>query len=245
MKVDIIRDGFRLAGEYEYIANPIVIMSHGFMGDMGYKETSNYPILQALLNNKGFSTIRFDYNGHGKSDGAQENMTVLNEILDLFAVIRFVKEKGHKRIFLLGHSQGGVVSSMVAGYFKDQIEALVLMAPAAALKDDAINGTCMGIKYDPYNVPAFVNLHDMFKLGGEYIRTAQTLPIFEVAGLYEGPVCLIHGKSDEVVNYKYSEKYHEVYKNSELHLVEGEDHNIKIHREDCFQIVLDFLSKCI
>lgn len=243
MKIEIKRDGLTLVGEYQNVADPIVILSHGFMGDMGYKEDSNYPILCKLLNDKGFSTVRFDFNGHGKSDGSQENMTVLSEILDLFVVLKFVREQGHKRIFLLGHSQGGVVSSMVAGYMRDQIEALVLMAPAAALKDDAIAGTCMGIKYDPYHVPETVNLHNMYTLGQEYIRTAQLLPIFEVASTYEGPVCLIHGLNDIVVNYKYSEKYHEVYKNSELHLIEGEDHNIKVHRDDCFKIAVDFLTK--
>lgn len=75
------------------------------------------------------------------------------------AVIAYVKQQGHNRLFLLGHSQGGVVSAMTAGYYKDQIEALVLMAPAIALKDDAIRGECMGIQYDPYNVPDSVDLH--------------------------------------------------------------------------------------
>lgn len=243
MDITVLRDGIRLAAKYEKVADPIVIMSHGFMGDLGYKETSNYEILYKQLNEKGFSTIRFDYNGHGKSDGKQENMTVFNEILDLMAIIQFVKEQGHKRIFLLGHSQGGVVSSMTAGYYHDQVEALVLMAPAVALKYDALAGTCMGVQYDPQNVPEVVDLHGMFKLGGNYIRIAQTLPIYEVAGTYKGPVCLIHGKDDMVVNYKYSEKYHEIYENSELHLIEGEDHNIKVHTQECFDIVLEFLCR--
>lgn len=80
MDVTILRDGFKLAAKYEKVADPIVILSHGFTADMGYKEDSNYTVLTKLLNKNGFSTIRYDFNGHGKSDGTQENMTVLNEI---------------------------------------------------------------------------------------------------------------------------------------------------------------------
>ena len=245
MKDIVIRDGLKLVIDYEYVKDPIVILSHGFMGDMGYSQTSSFVLLKKRLNEIGFSTLRFDFNGHGKSDGKQEDMTVLNEISDLFKMIEYVQNKGHKRIFLLGHSQGGVVSSMCAGYMKDKIEGLIIMSAAAALKDDAIHGTCMGIQYDPYHVPNTVNLHGFYTLGNAYIRTAQLLPIYEVASQFEGPVCIIHGLEDEVVDYKYSEKYHSIYKNSELHLIEGENHNLKNHTDLCFDYVIHFLKPFI
>lgn len=243
MDVKIVRDGLSLAARYEYVADPIVILSHGFMADMGYKEDSNYKVLEKQLNDNGFSTIRFDFNGNGKSDGEQANMTVFNEISDLMAVFKFAKEKGHKDVYLLGHSQGGVVTAMTAGLYHDLVKGIVLMSSAVALKYDALSGCTMGKKYDPEAIPSELDLYGMYHLGGDYLRIAQNLPIYEVAGKYEGPVCLIHGLEDEVVAYQYSVELDKIYKNSELHLIEGENHNLKNHRQQCFDIAIDFLNK--
>ena len=67
--------------------------------------------------------MRFDFNGHGDSDGEFENMTVLNEIEDANAILNYVKTDPHVRnIYLVGHSQGGVVASMLAGLYPDIIK---------------------------------------------------------------------------------------------------------------------------
>ena len=39
------------------------------------------------LQKNGFACIRFDFNGHGESDGEQYNMTVVNEIEDANGII--------------------------------------------------------------------------------------------------------------------------------------------------------------
>lgn len=42
------------------------------------------------------------------------------------------------------------------------------------------------------------------KLGGFYLRTAQVLPIYEVSARFSGPVSVIYGTNDQVVNPKYA-----------------------------------------
>ena len=56
-------------------------------------------------------------------------------------------------------------------------------------------------------------------MGHDYIATAQTLPIYETAKEYKGPVLVIHSTWDVVVPYTYGERYHQVYKNSQLILL--------------------------
>ena len=66
-------------------------------------------------------------------------MTVLNEIEDANAILNYVKTDPHVRnIYLVGHSQGGVVASMLAGLYPDLIKKVVLLAPATTLKSDAL-----------------------------------------------------------------------------------------------------------
>lgn len=62
-------------------------------------------------------------------------------------------------------------------------------------------------------------------MGHDYIATAQTLPIYEIAKEYKGPALVIHGTWDVVVPYTYGERYHQGYKNSQLILLPQVDHS--------------------
>lgn len=131
MEITIERDGLRLHGLLEGTDtlenDTVAILMHGFKGNLGYDETRILPVLAHALNQAGLATLRFDFDGCGKSDGRFEDMTVLSELLDGMKVIDFVRQKVKaKHIYLVGHSQGGVVASMLAAYYRDVIDKLVL-----------------------------------------------------------------------------------------------------------------------
>lgn len=170
-------------------------------------------------------------------------MTVVNEIEDAKAILSYVRTDPHVRnIFLIGHSQGGVVASMLAGLYPDLIKKVVLLASAAQLKDDALKGNTQGATYNPDHIPASVPFGNK-KLGGFYLRTAQVLPIYEVAQRYTGPVSIIVGSNDQTVDPKYSKKYDEVYANSELHIIDGADHSFtEQYKDQAAQLAADFVK---
>lgn len=230
MEFQVQRDGLTLAGIYEPADQPngtIAILMHGFTGNRGYTPAALLVQLATRLRAIGVGTVRFDFNGHGHSDGDFVNMTVLNEIADAQAILSAVQTRLHpQHIDLLGHSQGGVVASMLAGIDADLIHKLVLMAPAATLKDDALAGHTRGLVYDPHHIPATLPLSDTLTLGGFYLRTAQRLPIYETAQAFTGPVCLIHGDADQIVDPIASKRYHDVYRNSDYHLLPGGSHGL-------------------
>lgn len=222
---------------------PVVMLMHGY-GDR--KET---PLLAALADSlaaQGIGSIRFDFNSHGESEGASEDMTVPNEIDDAECVYRYLKAQPHVgRIGLAGHSQGGVVTSMLAGRLgRRAVAAVVLFAPAAVLRDDAIRGNTLGVTYDPLNPPAYVTIGNR-RLGGEYIRTAFSLPIYETARLYRGPACMIHGTGDRIAPYSYSERYHDIWPGSTLHLLDGADHGLGPDMPQAVGLATAFLCKAL
>ena len=105
---------------------------HGFKGDLGYTEENLLNQLAHRLNDQGLATLRFDFAGCGKSDGQFSDMTVLSELQDGMKIIDYARQEVQaKEIILVGHSQGGVVASMLAAYYRDVIDKLVLLAPAA------------------------------------------------------------------------------------------------------------------
>lgn len=202
---------------------PVVILAHGFGGN---KETGLLKIIADTLQVHGIASVRFDFNGHGESEGEFQNMTVPNEIEDIKCVYRYVTNLPYSNgaVGMAGHSQGGVVVSMAAGDLGSRIAAVVLLAPAAVLRDDAIRGSTFGVQYNPLDPPEYVVLPGDRKLGREYIKTAFRLPVYETAAKYHGPACIIHGTGDRVVPYTYGERYHDIWPGSELHLPEGLDH---------------------
>ena len=248
MEITIERDDLKLHGLLEGTTtmenDRVVIRMHGFKGDLGYDEGKILPVVAHALNQAGLPTLRFDFAGSGKSDGKFEDMTVLSELLDGMKVIDFVRQTiKAKHIYLFGHSQGGVVASMLAAYYRDVIEKLVLLAPAATLKDDALVGECQGSHYDPNHIPEFVMVHG-FKVGGDYFRTAQLLPIYETAQHFAGPALLIHGTADQVVSPEATRKYHVIMPQSVLHLIDGEGHMFDgPRRPEVVKLVTDFLAE--
>lgn len=248
MEITIERDGLKLYGLLEGTTtlenDRVVILMHGFKGDLGYDENKILPVVAHALNQAGLPTLRFDFAGCGKSDGKFEDMTVLSELLDGMKVIDFVRQTVKaKHIYLFGHSQGGVVASMLAAYYRDVIEKLVLLATAVTLKDDALVGECQGSRYDPNHIPEFVMVGG-FKVGGDYFRTAQLLPIYETAQHFAGPALLIHGTADQIISPEATRKYHVIMPQSVLHLIDGEGHMFNgPHRPEVVKLVTDFLAK--
>lgn len=248
MEVEIKRDGLTLRGTLEKPQAKefdLVILMHGFTSDRGVKPDQLLYQLAQRLGTEGLATLRCDFNGHGTSDGKFSDMTVLNEIADGKAILDYARKiEGVQKIYLLGHSQGGVVASMLAGYYHDKIAKVVLMAPAATLKDDALKGSTQGYTYDPQNIPDELPIKKGLTLGGFYLRTAQTLPIYEVASQYTGPVCLIHGLKDTIVNNIASKRYDQSYANDELHLLDEADHGFTLgnSRQEAIDIASKFLA---
>jgi len=223
---------------------PMVIIMHGFGG----RKTENHlALIASKLEAQGIASIRFDFNGHGDSEGEFKDMTVPNEIEDAIKVFEYVRDLRYvSTVSVLGHSQGGVVSSMVAGKLGAQIKAAVLMAPAAVLRDDAIRGSTMGATYDPLNLQGDVELFGgRQKLGAEYIRTAFSLPIYETAINFKGALCVIHGTGDRVVPYTYGVRYTTQSDNAELYLLPGEDHGFTKDLERATDIAVEFLVRTL
>ena len=60
---------------------------------------------------------------------------------------------------------------------------------------------------------------------------------------YSGKVCIVHGKMDKIVPYSYSEKYNELYKNSELHLLDNEKHFMSSDKQKATSLVITFVKE--
>lgn len=224
---------------------PMVILMHGIFAS---KNFNPIPVLAKGLAEAGIASIRFDFDGHGKSQGRMQDMTIEKEIADATAIWTYVSSLPYvENIGLLGHSQGGVVASMTAGRLATDGKApagIVLIAPGSVIKEACQAGKFFNARFDPTDPPEFVRCLFFMKLGREYLLTTQQLDIYGTAAAYQGPVLLLHGSRDGTVPMWCSEKFLEAYGNhATLQVVEGENHTITRHRKEVVASTVAFFKK--
>jgi pimeloyl-ACP methyl ester carboxylesterase len=203
-----------------------VILSHGFLAN----ERMCIPYAK-LLADMGFLAVTFDFCGGGiisRSDGRSQDMTVLTEKADLLAVIEGVKTQfSPTGITLLGCSQGGFVSGLAAAELGiDWIERLILFYPAVCIPDDARKGRMMFYSFDPDQLPDVLGRFPM-KLGGDYAGTVMRMNPYQEMKGYDGPVLLVHGTADKIVNIRYARSLKEIYPNCRYEEIDGGGHVFK------------------
>jgi pimeloyl-ACP methyl ester carboxylesterase len=128
----------------------------------------------------------------------------------------------------MGCSQGGFVSGMTAAQLKEKIKGLIMFYPALCIPDDARKGHMMFSEFDPQNIPDTFRCGPM-KLGKCYAEDAQQLDFTEELKGYRGPVLIIHGDADPIVNVSYSERARNAYSEGQCRLtvLPGAGHGFK------------------
>lgn len=232
-------DGF----DTEHDTCMMVILMHGIFSS---KDFAPMPTIARMLAKNGIGSVRFDFNGHGDSDGKMEEMTIARELADARAVWDSVNNLPYvSSVVLLGHSQGGAVASMLAGLLAEEgnnPDGLVLLAPGSIIKEATQGGRFFGKEFDPKNPPEYIKCFNIYKLGHDYLVQTQQLDIYGIAQHYQGPVCLIHGANDGIVPLWCSEKYHKVYRDSQLNIVKGENHMFILKGRYVAAMIVQFLK---
>ena len=106
----------------------ILIIVHG-LGEHGgrYGETAS------LLNELGVTVVAGDLRGHGRSEGKRGHIMNFGEFTE--DVHMLVNEFGDgERIFLLGHSMGGLISFRYACDHPEHLSGLILSSPLLGLR---------------------------------------------------------------------------------------------------------------
>ena len=116
----------------EIPGKPTIVFLHGHGSDMdGTKALAT----AAWANTSGFGMIRFDYSGHGRSDGAFLDGTIGRWKEDCLAVIDHLTTGA---VILVGSSLGGWLMMLVARERTPRIAGMIGIAAAPDFTDDLI-----------------------------------------------------------------------------------------------------------
>jgi uncharacterized protein len=203
---------------------PAVILLHGFTGSKLEPHRFFLKISRAL-EDLGIASFRFDFLGSGESDGNFEDMTVLNELAEAETILQYVRSHpdiDEEKVIVLGFSMGGLVASLLAGDHPEEIERLILLAPAGNMAEKA--------EVMEKN-SSYIKEENAFDIGGnligkDFIAQLKSIEVWERAKSFKKQVQIIHGSGDEAVSIEESKTYQEkCYQGqAELHIVTGADH---------------------
>ena len=212
------RDGNRIFGMMYYNSasskkQPAVILSHS--SSLTHEAMSGYALAIAKM---GYAAYCFDFCGgsdKSKSDGKTDEMTVFTEVEDLRAVVKTVKSLDYvdsSNVCLLGSSQGGLVSALLADECPDDFAGMILFYPA-------------------FNIPEMVKMFSgfgdfggMMSMSEAYINSIKDFDVWSHIGKFSKPVCIIHGTADMIVPISNSEKAVGLYPSATLNKIEGANH---------------------
>lgn len=223
IKLVELKKEYTLRGIYNEVENSkgLVVMFHGFTGHLnenGYL----FKVLSDELAANGFSSIRFDFMGSGMSDGYFKDMTFRTELNDAINIIEYAKEiKKDQPLIVLGFSMGGAVAGCMSSHFKNEIDKLILAAPAGCMAEHAMAN---------FTRPTARWIDEKHIDMGGYLMSKDFADSFEgldvMAGIeaYTNPVLVIHGEADQSVPIEYGKKYASIYKNARFHQIDGASH---------------------
>lgn len=201
---------------------PLVILAHGFGGT--HKTLEDYAQYCAA---QGFLCYNLDFCGgspESMSSGTTTDMSVLTEIQDLNDVLDDLKKRDDvdaDRIFLLGTSQGGFVSTYVASKRPDEIRALCLFYPAFVLQDEARERADKDGNFPDFSIISGI------KVSRKYNEDATAFDIYEEMRNFPKDVLIVHGKDDAVVPIAYSERAEKTFPSAKLIKLAGQGHGFK------------------
>ena len=124
-----------------------------------------------------------------------------------------MEQLGIEKADILGVSMGGMIAQHLAIDHPRKVDKLVLFYPALCIPDDARAGKMLVAKFDPENPPEIINCGPM-KLGKCYPNDVVRMDPYAEISPYQGPVLIIHGTKDRIVNVDYAHKAAAAYEAS-------------------------------
>jgi hypothetical protein len=218
---------------------PLVIISHGL--GITHESVSEYA---RFLASHGIAAYTPDFRGGStmsRSDGETTEMSVMTEADDIEAVMAAASGWeffDQENLYLMGESQGGAASAVVAARRPGDVDKLVLLYPAFVIPD---------VVHESYEsldaLPETFSMFGWMTLGRVYGEDVWDWDFEADARSYPNPVLIIQGTADLVVPPAYAERADAAYPDSQLHMLEGAGHGFYGSEEDTAkQYALEFLQ---
>src|SRR4030042_7166063 len=233
-------DGLKLCGiltKPQKETQKCIILCHGitFTKD----EDGIFTELAKRLADNGFTVFRFDFRGHGESEGNSIDLTITGEKKDLEAAVKFLQSLGYKDFGITVASFGGGAVSLFVAENENLIKALVLWN--AIIDYHSILRSELPWPKENFGQEAMKKLVSQgyveigsrkFKVGKALFAELRQLEPWKGIQNLEIPMLFIHGDKDFYVPHEDSVKFSKLFKNAKLKIIKGGEHGFHDNKKD-------------
>lgn len=210
-----------------------IILAHGIT--VNKDENGIFINLATKLQEKGYAVFRFDFQGHGESDGKSIDMTIDSEIADLTSAINIVLKEGYKQIGLLGASFGGGISILFTEKNLNILTCLCLWNPVQNYDHSFLNPTSPWILAQKGHIIKDFQKKGWSTLGsrkmiigkGLYESMSKYFPYIAMKNITL-PTLILHGDKDTKVPIEESRTYVKNLKNGKLIEFPNSEHGFHV-----------------
>lgn len=215
---------------------PLVMFFGGYRSDM---EGTKATYLEVQCKARGQGYVRFDYRGHGSSEGVFDESTIGDWKADALAVLDHVSEG--RPVVLIGSSMGGWISLLAARERSDQVQGLIGIAAApdfteeiyARLSDDQqAELREKGIVHVPndYSDEPYAYTLSFYEEAKAHLLMNQ-----EQSADY--PMRLIQGMKDIDVPYEVAVQIQQVYKDADCEIIKVEEGDHRLSTPEDLKLI--------
>jgi pimeloyl-ACP methyl ester carboxylesterase len=220
-------DGVRLALERIDGAGPTFVWLSGFKSDMAGTKAE---ALARWAGQTGRSFLRFDYSGHGRSDGAFADGSIGRWLADAETV---VTTKTTGPVVLVGSSMGGWIALLLAERLGARAAGLLLIAPAADFTETLLWAQLPEparadiLAHGQWLRPSAYGL-EPYPITRTMIEDGRTRLLLQRPYAFDGPVRILQGMRDPDVPWRHALALaeHMHAPSLELVLVKDGDHRL-------------------
>ena len=180
-------------------------------------EDGNFVKLAKKLNQKGYNVLRFDFRGHGDSEGRSEDVTIAGELVDLETSIQTFDEliDARPQYIIIASSFGAVSSILYTAENSERVDKIVLWNPVLDFERTFLKAETPWGKsffnqkgYEELKKKGYITVPKTeFRFGERLIEEFEEIKPYQLLQKFDHPVLTIHGTEDTVVPYSVSKQY--------------------------------------
>ncbi len=224
----------------------IAVLCHGFLSS---QHSTTNKTLTRLLVWQNIATLRFDFFGHGDSQGLFEDITVGLAVSQALAALDLIAARGYAKIGLVGSSFGGLVAILAAARWTGPqgheagpelgeprgLACLALKCPVVDFPEELeleLGQAGMAEWRRTNTVPNFAGGAGRIKLLFDFYEDAQRHIAYTAAPSIRAPTVIVQGDRDELIPLHQSRQFFNALTvEKSLHLLEGADHQFSRHED--------------
>ena len=206
-----------------------IIFIHGLNSDMNGEKALT---VEKYARKHKLNFVRFDFRGHGNSDGKFEDFTISDWKKDLVNVIDNLT-RGPQ--ILIGSSLGGWLMMLAARVRPSRVKGMIGLAAALDFGDNLYNNLTIKNKREIKNkgIIKYSSFGFSYFIRKNFFIDARKNKVLNKLYRYNKPLILIHGLNDNVVSSKVPKKILKkvTSKKIQIILLKNSDHRLSSKKD--------------